>query len=82
MRTPGHHDSQPTGKYYYVRYDRMLLVQWLFQTLITPYLKQIRKDRVVPVVSPTGWSIMRGRHVARPTRTLLRAAQGQQQVGG
>jgi hypothetical protein len=49
---------------------------------ISWYLKQIRKDRAVPVVNPTGWSIMRGRHVARPTRTLLRAAQGQQQVGG
>jgi len=23
------------------------------------YLKQIRKDRLVPVVSPTRWSIMR-----------------------
>jgi hypothetical protein len=74
----------------------MLLVQWLFQTLITPssegsarlaysmhgslvavagavgvgviswYLKQIRKDRVVPIVSPTGWSIMRA--VTSPCR--------------
>ena len=80
----------------YVNYDRMLLVQWLFQTLITPpfqrsarlaypmhgplvavagavgvgviswYLKQIRKDRVVPVVSPTGWRIMRA--VTSPCR--------------
>ena len=88
------------GLVIYVNYDRMLLVQWLFQTLITPpsqrsarlaypmhdslvavagavgvgviswYLKQIRKDRVVPIVSPTGWSIMRGRHLALPTRTL------------
>ena len=78
------------------RNDRMLLVQWLFQTLITPpsqrsarlaypmhdslvavagavgvgviswYLKQIRKDRIVPVVSPTGWSIMRA--VTSPCR--------------
>jgi len=50
--------------------------------VISWYLKQIRKDRVVTVVSPTGWSIMRGGHVARSIRTLLRAAQGQQQVGG
>ena len=57
----------------------LALLAWV---QISWYLKQIRKDRVVPVVSPTGWSIMRGRHVARPIRTLLRAAQGQQQVGG
>ena len=57
----------------------LALLAWV---QISWYLKQIRKDRAVPVVNPTGWSIMRGRHVARPTRTLVGAAQGQQQVGG